>query len=141
MKGGGGWWWEEKAREGSGEEEVNPTLPLARSAWCGAGWRVQSRAGSLASLSSKSYASPSICDSAKKTSVLWSDVASSGKCAVDSVGRLDSSDRTSDAVIRRLGYRVMRIFLRLEAYVTACCFSAKRSLTCFSIFFVAAALP
>ena len=75
MKGGGGWWWEEKAREGSGEEEVNPTLPLARSAWCGAGWRVQSRAGSLASLSSKSYASPSICDSAKKTSVLWSDVA------------------------------------------------------------------
>ena len=32
-KGGRGWWWEGEAKEGSGEEEVNPTLDLARAAW------------------------------------------------------------------------------------------------------------
>ena len=53
----------EEAREGSGGEEVNLTLDLARWAWargCRTGWRAHSRAHSLSCLQSWWYPHPSV---------------------------------------------------------------------------------
>ena len=63
MKGGEGWLWEGGAREGGGEEEVNPTLELARAAWargCRAGWRAQSRGYSPRCLRNRRQPHPSV---------------------------------------------------------------------------------
>jgi len=55
--------WRRKEREGSGEEEVNLTLPLARSAWTRGpvrSWLASPKSRLLASLCLKSSAFPSI---------------------------------------------------------------------------------
>jgi len=94
----------------------------------------------LASLSSKSSASPSICDSAEKTTAFRSDVVSGGRCATDFVGRLYSDGKTCKEAIGRLVCRFLLISLRLEDSGADCYFIAERSPTCFGISSVAAVL-
>jgi len=65
-------------------------------------WLASPKSRPLASMSSKTSASPSIGGSAAKPPALWSDVASGGKCATDFVGRLGSGGKTPNEAIGRL---------------------------------------
>ena len=79
--GGGG---EEREWGGRGES----TLDLARHGRGGAELIGETKVKATRSLFSKWSASPSIYDSAEKTSAFWSDVDSCWRCAADFVSRL-----------------------------------------------------